>query len=132
MANKAEYHIASSMNDAILEIIVTGEFTIHSLKIIEKEIFALEKETNATNELIDVRALQGRLGVADKYLFMMYVPSDRPRINTAFVDTSEYGDLKSFLESEAIKEGLSFKTFVDIDAARAWLKSLSNINQNSQ
>jgi hypothetical protein len=124
MVNKAEYHIASSMNEGILEIIVTGEFTIHSLKKMEMDIFALENETNATNELIDVRILNGRLGVADKYLVLMNVPSDRPKINTAFVDTLEYGDLKSFLESEALKEGLSFKTFVDIDDARAWLKSL--------
>jgi len=53
--------------------------------------------------------------------------SDRPTINTAFVDIAENASYNSIHETPSINAGLSFKCFTDIDAARTWLKSKKSI-----
>ena len=98
MAKKAEYQISSSVNEGILEIILTREFRSGSLEQIKNEVVAIEKSVNIKSELIDVRKVKGHPSVIEIYSFARNFPSDRPKINTAIVDTAVNADLKSFLE----------------------------------
>lgn len=123
MVNKAEYQISSSVNEGILEIVLTGEFRSGSLEQIKNEVVAIEKSVNTKSELIDVRKIKGHPSVIEIYYFARSFSSDRPRMNTALVDIAHNADIKSFLENTAFNAGMSFKCFIDIDAAREWLKS---------
>jgi hypothetical protein len=123
MEKKAEYQISSSVNEGILEIILTGEFRSGSLERIKNEVVAIEKSVNIKSELIDIRKIKGHPSVSEIYYFARSFPSDRPRINTALVDIAENANIKLFLETTTLNTGLSFKFFTDIDAAREWLKS---------
>jgi hypothetical protein len=123
VATKTDYQISSSVNDGILEIILTGEFRNGSLEQIKNEVFAIEKSVNIKNELIDVRKVKGYHSIVEIYSFARSFPSDRPRMNTAVVDTAVNADIKMFFETTTSNTGLSFKFFTDIDAAREWLKN---------
>ena len=123
MEKKAEYQISSSVNEGILEIILTGEFKSGSLEKIKNEVVAIEKSVDTKSELIDIRKIKGHPSITEIYSFARSFPSDRPRINTALVDIVENADIKKFLETTTLNTGLSFKFFTDLDAAREWLKS---------
>ncbi|MGA2782290.1 MAG: hypothetical protein ABSF13_10275 [Smithella sp.] len=123
MTTKADYQISSFVNEGILEIILTGEFRSGSLEQIKNKVVAIEKSVNIKSELIDIRKIKGHHSVTEIYYFARSFPPDRPKINTAIVDTAVNADLKSFLETTTLNIGMSFKFFTDIDAAREWLKS---------
>ena len=111
MATKTDFQISSSVNEGILEIILTGEFRSGSLEQIKNEVIAIEKSVNIKSELIDVRKVKGHPGVLEIYSFARSFPSDRPRMNTAIVDIAVNADLKSFLEDTASNAGKSFKCY---------------------
>jgi hypothetical protein len=123
MEKKEKYKIFSFVNNGILEIVFTGEVTVDNAEEIMNEIVALQKSMNMKNELIDVRNLEGSLGYAKTHLFVSSMLSYKPKIKTAFVDIAENADYNSFHEITAINAGLPFKSFINIDAARSWLKS---------
>jgi hypothetical protein len=120
MKKKAEYQISTSVNGAIAEIVVKGKLIKDSFEKRKNAIFAIEKQMNIKSELLDFRELRGRPSYAEVY--MGDLPPNRQRINTAFVDIAENANDGLFYEKIALNDGLSFKWFSDIDAARTWLK----------
>ena len=76
MKKQAEYQMTSSVNDGILEIIITGKVTSDDTEKIMKKIIAVRKSINAKCELIDVRTLKGRLGISETYDFIRKIPSE--------------------------------------------------------
>ena len=122
MAKKAKYQISSSVNEGILEIVLTGEVTNDDMETVMKKIFALRKSIDTNNELIDVRELNGRFGIVETYTFIGKLHSNRPRVNIAFVDVVENAVYNKHHEATAINAGISFKWFTDIDVARDWIK----------
>jgi hypothetical protein len=125
MKNKTAFDISASVNEGILEIIITGVVTRYDVKMVMDRIVAFQNSAKTKNQLIDVRNLKGRFSITETYSFVRTLPSDKPKMNTAFVDIAENADYNSFHETTAINTGLSFKYFTDIDAARVWLKSKS-------
>lgn len=123
MEKKEKYQISTSVNEEILEIVLTGELINDSLKIMRNEFLAIEKLMNTENVLIDFRALKGCISYIEAYICARNLAPDRPMINTALVDIAENADDGLFLETAALNAGLSFKWFAEIDKARAWLKS---------
>jgi hypothetical protein len=123
MKKKAEYQMTSSVNEGILEIIITGKVTSDDTEKIMNKIIAVRKSINTKHELIDIRMLKGRLGISETYDFVRKLPSDRLTMNIAFVDIVEYAEYNLFYQATILNAGLSWKWFTDIDAARAWLKS---------
>jgi hypothetical protein len=119
MKKKAEYQISASVNDGILEIILTGEVVENNFRNLQYEINAIIEGNGIENVLWDVRAF-ANAGAFDR--FRNYRPAFY-RMNFAAVDLPENADFESFQEVTAKEAGLSFKWFTDIDAARAWLKS---------
>jgi hypothetical protein len=126
MEKKTEYQISSSVNEGILEIIITGEVKNDDYETIKNKTMAIQKSMNINNELLDVRTLKGRLGLSQTFFIIRNLHSDRLTMNTAFVDIDENASYNSIHETPSISAGLSFKCFTDIDAARAWLKSMPN------
>jgi hypothetical protein len=122
MEKKARYQMSSYVNEGILEVVLTGELTNDNVEEIMKELVFLQKSMNTNDELIDVRKIKGRLEFSEVHVFVKSIPSDKPRMKTAFVDIVENADYNAFYEIVAKNTGLSFKTFTDIEAARAWLK----------
>lgn len=126
MDNKPTYNISSSVNEGILELILSGE-------ILENQISTMIKELNATilasgvkYILMDVRAIKGRYGYAGAYERVRSHPAEfYGRIKVAMVDLPENSDYRNFHETTALNAGLKLKWFTETDKARTWLKSKS-------
>src|SRR5664280_160969 len=123
MKKKAEYQISASVNDELLEIVLTGEVVESAVNNLANEIITIIKGNGIENVLMDVRAIKGRFRYAESFERFRSYPPDILRVNSAVVDLQENAEFQSFQETISINAGLSFKWFTDIDAARDWLKS---------
>jgi hypothetical protein len=131
MENGTDYQLSTSVNEGIIEIVFTGEVTADAVKKLQNEVFAIVKSINARDLIIDVRALKGRFGVTEAYYRVRSYSLDTARVNTAIVDIEENAAYESFHETTAKNVGRSLKSFTDIDAARAWLKSMQRKRSGS-
>ncbi len=123
MKDNKEYQLATSLNEGICEIIITGEVLSNAVDKLLSEVNAIGNSMNVYAQLIDVRSAKGRFAFAESYFRVRDYPADRSRIKIAVVDLEENAGLQSFQEISAKNAGLSLKWFTDIDAARTWLKS---------
>lgn len=122
MEKKAEYQISSSVNEGILEIILTGEVIESDAEKITNEVTAIIKENSIDNVLADVRAIKGRF-FTEAFFCVGNYPPEIYKIKVAIVDILQNANFQSFHEITAKKSGVSFKYFTNKDAARGWLKS---------
>ena len=123
MKKKSTYHISISVNEEIVEIVITGNVTKDSIGKLKNKVEAIAKSHSAKKLLCDVRALETRFGYAETYFRITESPTFFHNINIAFVDIPENSDLRAFHEYTSNNAGLSLKWFTDIDDARAWLKN---------
>lgn len=123
MEKNPDYQLSTSVNEGILEIVITGEVTKSNVSKIHDEMISIIKAKNISNMLIDIRTLKGRLGIADTYFSIRSYPSDILKVNTAIVDIEENAAYEAFHEITATNAGRSLKCFTDIGAARAWLRT---------
>ena len=131
MENGTDYQLSTSANEGIIEIVITGEVTEDAVKKLQNEVFAIVKSINARFLIIDVRALKGRFGVTEAYYRVRSYSPDTSRVNTAIVDIEENAAYESFHETTAKNVGRQLQWFTDIDAARAWLKSMQREGSGS-
>ena len=111
MEKKAKYQISLSENEEIFEIVIAGEVKENTAEKVTNAIAAIIKANDVKNLLMDVRAIKGRLGIAETFSIVRNLPSDRPRMNIAFVDIAENASYDSFHEATAQNAGLSFKFY---------------------
>lgn len=123
MEKKAEYQISSSINQDILEIILTGEETASNSDQMKSDIDDVILKQSIKHVIVDVRALKGRLGVMDTYQRVRSYHPDIHKFNLTLVDLPENEAYQRYHETTAINAGLRFKFFTDIDQARAWLRA---------
>ena len=64
MQNNAKYQISSSVDDGILNIVITGTLTRFNISQLQKEIDSL-KAAKGDKLLVDARALNEGLGYED-------------------------------------------------------------------
>ena len=122
MKNKAEYQISSSVNEDILEIIITGEFAASAVEEIQNKVADIIQAKGLKNLLVDARAINGpRIGTIENYNAVRRPLPNIPKVNAAVVDLPENADKGEFLETTAQNAGHTLKFFTDIDAARTWL-----------
>ena len=131
MENGTDYQLSTSVNEGILEIVITGEVTEDAVKKLQNEVFVIVKSINSRFLIVDVRALKGRFGFTEAYYPVRSYSPDTARVNTAIVDIEENAAYESFHENTAKNVGRSLKWFTDIDAARAWLKSMQRESSGS-
>jgi hypothetical protein len=123
MEKKVEYQFTTSVNEGMLEIIMTGKVTGSSIEKLHNEVTAIIKANGIENLLVDISAVEGRFRIAETYLYVIRSFPDRPKVNNAVVDIPENANFLSFYDDTPINACLSVKGFTDIDAARDWLKS---------
>jgi hypothetical protein len=123
MEKKKEFQISSSVNEGILEIVITGEVTKNDLKNVDEEMVTLLKTAETRFMLVDLRAMKRCFGTFETYSHVHNTPPEIRRVDAAIVDLEENADHQSFHETAARNAGILLKWFTDIDAARAWLKS---------
>ncbi len=121
MTNKAQYQIASSVSDGILEIILSGEESVRTMENMKNDIDDIIVKNKIKNVLIDCRALDGRLGIAETYERVRNYPHDVYRIKMAIVDIPQNAAYQKFHEDTSINAGMTMKWFADMEAAKAWL-----------
>jgi len=131
MENGTDYQLSTSVNEGIIEIVITGEVTADAVKKLQNEVFAIVKSINARFLIIDVRALKGRFGVTEAYYRVRSYSPDTSSVNTAIVDIEENAAYESFHETTAKNVGRQLEWFTDIDAARTWLKSMQREGSGS-
>ena len=85
------------------------------------EVDAIIKANNSKKVIIDARALKGRLDETEIYRYVRNHHSVIYEIEAAMVDIPENDSYKNAI----INAGLRFEWFYDIDAARDWLRTLS-------
>ena len=118
MKERAQYQTSTSMNDGVLEIVVTGRVTELDIPHLQKE-FKSYREAECYRMLVDIRALDKSVNPA--ILFFVICP-ERVMDKTAIVDISENKKYKSFWENLANHHMIKLKWFCNIDDARDWLK----------
>lgn len=109
------------MNEGILEISITGNAIGSVFENMSNEVDAIIKANNSKKVIIDARALKGRLDETEIYRYVRNHHSVIYEIEAAMVDIPENDSYKNAI----INAGLRFEWFYDIDAARAWLRTLS-------
>ena len=131
METRKDYQLSTSVNDGIIEIIITGEITNSTVDDLRNEVRTIAWSLNAKALLVDVRAVKERLGVTEAYYGVRSYPTDRSRISTAVVDLPEHETYQLFLETTAYNSGLRIKWFTNIDDARTWLKNMQGGDSES-
>jgi hypothetical protein len=121
MEEKKEYQLVASVNEGILEIIITGTIPMNVDKQLD-EIKAIAKTMNVGLLLVDVRSEKGRIGFGESYFRVRESSANMPSMKIAIVDLEENAGLQSFQEISAKNAGLPLKWFTDIEVARTWLK----------
>jgi hypothetical protein len=121
MANKPKYNISTSMNEKIIEIVITGEATEDCIENLKNEVNIIVKLMTPEKLLADFRALKIPRVLSESFSSLRNYPP-LFHIKTAVVDIPENAYFQSFQETTAINAGLTWEWFTDINAARAWLK----------
>ncbi len=126
MEKQAEYQISSSVNEGILEFILTGEILEREIDTMLKEFNAIVLASGVNYILMDVLAIKGRYGYSGAFVRVRsHPPEFYGRIKVAMVDLAENSDYRNFHETTALNAGIKLKWFTDTDKARTWLKSKS-------
>ena len=119
MENQAAYQISSSVNNGILEVVLTGKAIGMTYEKMRNEVDAIIKANNAKKAIIDVRALEGRIETTEIYRYVRNHSSIIYEIQAAIVDLPENADYATAVKNA----GLQFTWFTDIDTARNWIKN---------
>jgi hypothetical protein len=124
MEEKTNYQISTSVNEGILEIVITGELTKDTFDRTHAEVISIVRAKNPKALLFDIRLLKRPPDqLAGAYFRVRGRPPDVRRLPSAIVDPSANADYRSFYETTAANVGHPIKFFTDIEDARAWLKS---------
>jgi hypothetical protein len=124
MKENSNYQISTSVRDGIVEVVITGEITKNTLDRLRAEVITILREINPKAVLCDVSALKGPNDITAAYFRARSTPQDVKILPAAIVDLSENKDFQSFYETTAANTGQLLKYFTDIEAARAWLKTM--------
>ncbi|MEN6332637.1 MAG: hypothetical protein ABFE01_00155 [Phycisphaerales bacterium] len=77
---------------------------------------------DCSNFLIDIRGIDGRLGVLETFHMVSTYPSQQG-VRAAIVDRPEYSNWYEFYETVSVNRGYHNKVFTDIEKAIEWLSS---------
>ncbi len=118
-----EYELRSALNGRILEITISGRGCKEVAREIALKVIGLVMEAKTKCVLIDVRSIQGTLGILETMDLLRSYPHETPRVRTALVDKEENRRDLDFFETAAQNKGYSTRYFTDMDSARQWLNS---------
>ena len=121
------YELTMTKEGELLHVSAVGTRTFGTVISIIKDILEACTQQGTPKVLVDVRALEGRLNIADAF----NIPSSEfPKIRDqsilrkgAIVDLKEFEQGYKFFENVAVNRGFNVRIFSDIDEAIAWLKN---------
>jgi Fur family transcriptional regulator, peroxide stress response regulator len=122
MEEKSDYKISSTENNGILEVVMKGKLTKSSADEIINKFSDIVKAKKIQKVLVDMRKLDGRLGITQTYALVRTYRLHMYKSIFAYVDIPENADYQNYHETTAANAGIMMKWFTDIDAARVWLK----------
>ncbi len=105
----------------ILELAISGQATRENAQEIA-QAFADVASRYDKPVLVDVRDVEGRLGVTDTYYHVRNHPHRRYKWKTAVIELPENASYYTFHEVTAMNAGLSLRYFHTHEEARAWLR----------
>ena len=124
MKGKKGYHLSATINDGMIEIVISGEITKEGITTLHNESMTIVKEQKPGAVLYDVREVEGPSeNLADVYFRVRSLPPDIKKLPCAVVLQSENADYQSFYETTSANVGYAIKFFTDIEEARTWIKS---------
>lgn len=112
--------ISSSVNDGILEIVVTGDLADENLEEALNEGNAVVKASKATKAIVDFRACNTRINHLDLYRYTRNYNYAIFEIQYAVVSLPQRAHYRDAAKNAGLK---SLMWFTDMDEARAWLNS---------
>jgi hypothetical protein len=124
MEEKINYLISTSVNEGIIEMVMTGEVTNNTFDRLRADVVTIIREKKAEALLCDIRALKGPNDISVIYHRSRSIPADVRVIPAAMVKPLDNSSFQSFHETTAYNAGQLIKYFTDIEPARAWLKGL--------
>jgi hypothetical protein len=121
------YELTTTKEGNLLHVKALGTRTFENVVSIIKDILQTCAEQGTHKVLVDVRALEGRLSIADAFEIPTSIfPQMRDRTilqKGAIVDLKEFEKGYKFFENVAVNRGFNIRIFPDIDEAIAWLKN---------
>lgn len=120
------HNLTMEEKDDVLWVTATGTRSLKTVLATSKDILTACAEKKVKKVLLDVRALEGRLSIVEKYeIPSQHFPRMRDRsviTHMTIVDLKEFRDGNEFFENVAVNRGFMLRIFSDPDQAMAWLK----------
>ena len=121
------YKLEITKEDGYLHARASGQRSLDTIIAVAKEVVGASAKHGYDRVLVDVRELEGEMGVFDAYS----IPAEQfPLLKklgvlkkAVIVDSEERRERYLFFESVARSRGFNFRAFGDIDAAVKWLHS---------
>jgi hypothetical protein len=119
MENNVAYQISSSVNDGIIEVVITGSSIGDTFEKMMYEVDAILEANDAKEVIFDIRSFEEHIDsttfyhYAKKHNFFIY------GVKTAVVDLQAKTSFAIALKNA----GVPVERFADIDLARKWIKS---------
>ena len=125
MEQKEKCQVSASVNDGILEIVITGDIIQSNYKKVTDEVNAVIKANKAKQAIADFRAVEKRIAPSEMYRYFRNYNSSLFDISYAIIDLPQNIQYKT----AAINAGLSsLNWFTDMESARAWMKNKGRSN----
>lgn len=121
---EATFEIRAAWNDSVLELVLTGQASKQNAAEIARDVFQIATDEKPERLLIDVTALEGRLGFTDTFFHVQQYPVQAVKSpKTAVLDLTENSIYYSFHETVAANAGMSLRYFADRSAAELWVRT---------
>jgi hypothetical protein len=120
------YALAIEARDGYLFVVARGVRSRATVTEMTMEVFEVAIEHRVSKVLIDVRELEGRLGILDSYLLVTDVFQKlrgQGVCKAAIVDRQVSSFRGWFLETVALNRGFNLRMFADQKEALEWLQS---------
>jgi hypothetical protein len=120
MENTTAYQISSSMNDGILELVITGTAIGNEFEKMMLEMDSIMEANNAKEVILDIRIFKEHIeSITTIYQYTVKHNFFLHRVKTAVVDFQEKTSFAMALKNA----GVPVERFIDMDLARKWIKS---------
>ena len=116
--NKVAYQISTSINDEIIEIVLTGTAIGDEFEMMMCEIDAILEANNAKEVLLDIRSFEEHIDSTIIYNYTRKHNFFIQGVKTAVVDLQEKTSFAIALRNA----GVPVERFPDIASARNWIK----------
>lgn len=118
MADTVGYQISLSMNDGILEVVLTGTAIDNDFEKMMYELDNILEINNAKEVILDIRFFEEHIDSTTIYNYARKHGFFITGVKTAVVDMQEKTSFAIALKNA----GVSVERFADMDLARKWIK----------